>query len=276
MVWGIDRLHERRLERRTPRIKAIDFAGGTVVHMTSGWSALDPLHDPRQAPRLRQRDDAPAQHGALHGRHRHALGRLVRLQRRFRRRAPTASPPTPSRPRRSPPPSPASSGPCSNGSSTGKPRILGFCSGIVAGLVVITPACGFVDRDLGRDHRRPRRRRARSSPAPTSRAGSATTTRSTPSASTPSAAPWVPSSPASSPTTSTANSVVGQRSRPASARRSDRAAQGHRPHASSGASSPPPSSPSSSRPSSACGRRPRSNPHGLDITDHGEEGYISS
>ena len=26
----------------------------------------------------------------------------------------------------------------------GKPSILGFCSGIVAGLVVITPACGFV------------------------------------------------------------------------------------------------------------------------------------
>ncbi len=27
----------------------------------------------------------------------------------------------------------------------GKPSILGFCSGVVAGLVVITPACGFVD-----------------------------------------------------------------------------------------------------------------------------------
>jgi len=27
----------------------------------------------------------------------------------------------------------------------GKPSILGFCSGIVAGLVVITPACGFVN-----------------------------------------------------------------------------------------------------------------------------------
>jgi len=27
----------------------------------------------------------------------------------------------------------------------GKPSVLGFCSGIVAGLVVITPACGFVD-----------------------------------------------------------------------------------------------------------------------------------
>jgi Amt family ammonium transporter len=27
----------------------------------------------------------------------------------------------------------------------GKPSVLGFCSGIVAGLVVVTPACGFVD-----------------------------------------------------------------------------------------------------------------------------------
>jgi len=27
----------------------------------------------------------------------------------------------------------------------GKPSVLGFCSGAVAGLVVITPACGFVD-----------------------------------------------------------------------------------------------------------------------------------
>jgi Amt family ammonium transporter len=27
----------------------------------------------------------------------------------------------------------------------GKPSILGFCSGVVAGLVVITPACGFVN-----------------------------------------------------------------------------------------------------------------------------------
>jgi Amt family ammonium transporter len=29
--------------------------------------------------------------------------------------------------------------------SKGKPSILGFCSGAVAGLVVITPACGFVN-----------------------------------------------------------------------------------------------------------------------------------
>jgi len=31
----------------------------------------------------------------------------------------------------------------------GKPSILGFCSGAVAGLVVITPACGFVDATGG-------------------------------------------------------------------------------------------------------------------------------
>jgi len=27
----------------------------------------------------------------------------------------------------------------------GKPSVLGFCSGAVGGLVVVTPACGFVD-----------------------------------------------------------------------------------------------------------------------------------
>jgi Amt family ammonium transporter len=27
----------------------------------------------------------------------------------------------------------------------GKPSVLGFCSGVVAGLVVVTPACGFID-----------------------------------------------------------------------------------------------------------------------------------
>jgi Amt family ammonium transporter len=33
---------------------------------------------------------------------------------------------------------------CAEALFRGKPSILGFCSGIVAGLVVITPACGFV------------------------------------------------------------------------------------------------------------------------------------
>jgi Amt family ammonium transporter len=29
--------------------------------------------------------------------------------------------------------------------SRGKPSVLGFCSGVVSGLVVVTPACGFID-----------------------------------------------------------------------------------------------------------------------------------
>jgi Amt family ammonium transporter len=39
MVWGIDVFMNRVLHAKAT-IKAIDFAGGTVVHMSSGWSAL--------------------------------------------------------------------------------------------------------------------------------------------------------------------------------------------------------------------------------------------
>src|SRR5438270_12264609 len=39
MVWGIDGLMNGVWNAKAS-IKAIDFAGGTVVHMTSGWSAL--------------------------------------------------------------------------------------------------------------------------------------------------------------------------------------------------------------------------------------------
>ena len=85
MVWATDGFMCGPLNPNAT-IKAIDFAGGTVVHMTSGWSALDSLHDPRQAPRLPERTHAAAQHGAVYGRHGHALGRLVRLQRRQRAR----------------------------------------------------------------------------------------------------------------------------------------------------------------------------------------------
>ena len=58
---------------------AIDFAGGTVVHISSVFPPC--LRDPAgQTPRLRQGRDAPAQYD-LHGhRRRHALGGLVRLQ----------------------------------------------------------------------------------------------------------------------------------------------------------------------------------------------------
>src|SRR5205814_2344447 len=39
MVWGIDGLMNGVWNPKA-RIRAIDFAGGTVVHMSSGWSAL--------------------------------------------------------------------------------------------------------------------------------------------------------------------------------------------------------------------------------------------
>ena len=46
-----------------------------------------PLHPAGQAPGLRQGTHAAAQHGPFYGRHRHALGRLVWIQRRQRRRS---------------------------------------------------------------------------------------------------------------------------------------------------------------------------------------------
>ena len=39
MVWGVDGFMNG-VWNANATIKAIDFAGGTVVHMTSGWSAL--------------------------------------------------------------------------------------------------------------------------------------------------------------------------------------------------------------------------------------------
>ena len=39
MVWGIDGFMNG-VWNAAATIKAIDFAGGTVVHMSSGWSAL--------------------------------------------------------------------------------------------------------------------------------------------------------------------------------------------------------------------------------------------
>ena len=62
---------------------ALDFAGGTVVHLSSGISALAALMFPRQASRLSDRKDGAAQSAADHARRRHALVRLVRLQCRF-------------------------------------------------------------------------------------------------------------------------------------------------------------------------------------------------
>ena len=61
----------------------LDFAGGTVVHISSGISGLVAALDDRQAQRLSQDAVRAAQPG-LHGDGRlDAVGRLVRLQRRL-------------------------------------------------------------------------------------------------------------------------------------------------------------------------------------------------
>jgi Amt family ammonium transporter len=130
-VWNADAGHQGDRLRRRHR-------GAHVLRLVGAH----PLPDPR--PRLGfGKSRCPAQHGALHGRHRHALGRLVRLQRRQRGRA---------------------DGIAANAFMTTTlatavasftwaddriiprqaehPRLL---LGAVAGLVVITPACGFRD-----------------------------------------------------------------------------------------------------------------------------------
>jgi len=51
MVWGIDGLMNG-VWNSNARIRAIDFAGGTVVHMSSGWSACFFLPSSRSAARF--------------------------------------------------------------------------------------------------------------------------------------------------------------------------------------------------------------------------------
>ena len=90
------------------------------------------------------RADAAAQPDLHRARRRPAVGRLVRLQRRQRAWRPTASRPAPLPPRTSPPPPARWPGPAWNGSRAASRRVLGACSGAVAGLVCITPAAGYV------------------------------------------------------------------------------------------------------------------------------------
>ncbi len=79
MVWGIDGMMSGVGNAKAP-IHAIDFAAYVF-----GMVGLNPLLDSGQTTGIRQRGDAAAQHGALHGRHRHVVGRMVWIQRRQRR-----------------------------------------------------------------------------------------------------------------------------------------------------------------------------------------------
>lgn len=124
-------------------IKAIDFAGGTVVHMTSGWSALVLCMILGKRKGFGKEPMTPHSmtlcmvgtgmlwvgwYGFNAG---SALGADVIASNAFTTTTLAA----------------AVAGfvwPLCEWITRGKPSVLGFCSGIVAGLVVITPACGFV------------------------------------------------------------------------------------------------------------------------------------
>ena len=141
---GRRRLDERRLERQGRQIKAIDFAGGTVVHMSSGWSALVLCLILGKRKGWGQRAFLP------HSLTLTMVGTGMLWVGWYGFNAGSAV---------------AADGVAANAFMTttlataiaccvwpllewitrGKPTILGFCSGAVAGLVVITPATGFVN-----------------------------------------------------------------------------------------------------------------------------------
>ncbi len=125
-------------------IKALDFAGGTVVHMSSGWSALvlclilgkrlgfgkEPM--PPHSMVLCMVGTGMLWVGWYGFNAGSALGADAIASNAFTTTTLAA----------------ATAGfvwAMIEYMFKGKPSILGFCSGIVAGLVVITPACGFVN-----------------------------------------------------------------------------------------------------------------------------------
>jgi len=142
MVWGVDGFMNGVWNAHAP-IKAIDFAGGTVVHMTSGWSALVLCLI------LGKRHGFGREHFAPHSMVLSFIGTGMLWVGWYGFNAGSAV---------------AADGIAANAFTTttlatavasfvwpmlewvarGKPSVLGFCSGAVAGLVVITPACGFV------------------------------------------------------------------------------------------------------------------------------------
>jgi len=142
MVWSTTGLMCGPLNPNAA-IKAIDFAGGTVVHMTSGWSAL--VLCIILGPRLGFGKEPMPPHSMVlcmvgtgmlwvgwYGFNAgSALGADAIASNAFTTTTLAA----------------ATAGfvwAVAEWIVRGHPSVLGFCSGIVAGLVVITPACGFV------------------------------------------------------------------------------------------------------------------------------------
>lgn len=143
MVWSATGLMGGLLNKEAA-IKALDFAGGTVVHMSSGWSALvlciilgkrtgfgkDPM--PPHSMVLCMVGTGMLWVGWYGFNAGSALGADAIASAAFVTTTLAA----------------ATAGfvwGMAEWLLRGKPSVLGFCSGIVAGLVVVTPAAGFVD-----------------------------------------------------------------------------------------------------------------------------------
>src|SRR5690349_1774169 len=142
MVWGVDGLMNG-VFNAAAKIKAIDFAGGTVVHMSSGWSAL--ILCLILGKRLGFGKEPMPPHNLVLcmvgtgmlwvGWYGFNAGSAVAADVIAANAFTTTTLAT----------AVASFvWPMAEWLLKGKPSVLGFCSGAVAGLVVITPACGFV------------------------------------------------------------------------------------------------------------------------------------
>jgi len=142
MVWGGDGFMNG-VWNKDATIKAIDFAGGTVVHMSSGWSALVLALIVGKRVGFGKEEFAP-----------HSLvltmvgtGMLWVGWYGFNAGSAVAADGIAAQAFMTTTLAAAIAGGSWAGIewlTRGKPTVLGFCSGIVAGLVVITPAAGFV------------------------------------------------------------------------------------------------------------------------------------
>jgi len=143
MVWGATGLMNG-VWNPTAKIPAIDFAGGTVVHMSSGWSAL--ILCIILGKRIGFGKEAMPPHSMVLcmigtgmlwvGWYGFNAGSAVAADSIAANAFMTTTLAT----------AVASFvWPLLEYILKGRPSVLGFCSGAVAGLVVITPACGFVN-----------------------------------------------------------------------------------------------------------------------------------